>query len=70
MAVSHKVVQQRNGTNHSAVFVEDNVSQKRISVAIYDPVRSQFSFSPADHDVVLNAADKATILSILNSLQR
>jgi hypothetical protein len=71
MALTHKIIQQRAGTNHSAVFIEDNfVSQKRIGVAVYDPVRSQFAFSLADHDIVLSAADQSAILAILNSLQR
>jgi hypothetical protein len=70
MAVTYHILQQKSGGNHSAIFIEDPVSQKKIGVAVYDPARAQFSFVPDSHDIVLSAADQAAIVAILNGLSR
>ena len=70
MAVTYKISQQHSGGNHSAVLIEDSVSQRRLGVAFFDPARNQFAFSPDNQDLVLSAPDAATIVTILNSLSR
>lgn len=70
MAVTYKVTQQHSGGNHSAIFIEDAVSQKEIGRAVWDPARAQFCFSPDSHDIALSAADAAAIVVILNGLSR
>jgi hypothetical protein len=70
MAVTYRNLQQKSGGIHHAIFIEDNVSQKKIGEAVYDPARGQFAFIPADHDIVLSAADKASIVTILNGLSQ
>jgi hypothetical protein len=70
MAVTYKTMQQRSGVPHSAVFLEDNVSQRQIGVAVWDPARSQFCFHADPQDIVLSAADQAAIVTILNGLSK
>lgn len=70
MSVTYRITQQHSGGNHDAIFIEDNVSQRKIGNAVYDPARGQFAFIPVDHDIVLSTADTATIVSILNSLSK
>lgn len=70
MAVTYKTAQQHSGGNHSAVFIEDSASQRRLGIAVWDPARMQFAFSPDNNDLVLSAADAAAIVAILNSLTR
>ena len=48
----------------------DNVSQKRIGVAQFDIARNQFAFIPDNNDLVLSAADQASLVAILNALSK
>ncbi len=70
MSVAYKVVQSRAGQNHGATIIEDSLSQKRIGVAHWDPARNNFAFQSDNNDIVLSAADAASIVVILNSLSR
>ena len=70
MAVTYKVTQQHSGGNHSAIFLEDSTSQKKIGIAVWDPARAQFAFNPDNQDIALSAADQTAIVAILNSLSR
>ena len=70
MAVTYKVTQQKSGGNHSAIFLEDNLSQREIGIAVWDPARNQFAFHPDNADLALTAADSAAIVSALNLLTK
>jgi len=70
MAVTYRVLQMHDGGNHSCIFIEDNVSQRKLGTGVYDPARAQFAFIPTDHDIQFSAADQASIVSIRNSLSR
>lgn len=70
MAVTYRVSQTRNGGIHGATIIEDNVSQKRIGVAQFDIARNQFAFIPDNNDLVLSAADQASLVAILNALSK
>lgn len=70
-----KVKQQKLGGNHSAVIARSAGASSghgeiNLGQAVWDPARGQFSFIPADHDVVLSAAEQTEIVNILNSLSR
>ena len=70
MAITYRILQQKSGGAHHATFIEDVVSQRKIGEAVFDTARGQFAFIPMDHDVVLSAADAASIVTILNGLSK
>lgn len=70
MAITAHVTQQKAGGNHSAVINREATGASPIGTAVWDPARAQFAFIPADHNVVLTAAEMTSIISILNGLSK
>jgi hypothetical protein len=62
-----RTIQQHSGGNHSAVILDRDV---RLGLAVWDPARGQFAFSPDNNDLVLSAADAGAITTILNGLSK
>lgn len=75
MAIRATTVQQHPGGNHSAVITQSvgagaNDGALVLGKAVWDPARAQFAFLPDNQDLVLSAADQASIVAALNSMSR
>ena len=69
MSISVRTTQQRSGGNHGAILYRD-LNNVELGVAVWDPARGEFAFSPFNNDLVLSASDLTAIVAILNSLSR
>jgi len=69
MPITLKIKQMHSGGNHSAILYRD-VNNVELGVAVWDPARGQFAFSPFDNDLVLSSSDQTTIVNLLNGLGR